>query len=131
MATNTNNYGFKKPEENDFYSIEDQNRNWDLADTKMAQLNSDLDNCLKVAQGESGGVILQPDATSAVYVGFTTSVLEGYQILGCIGYALNQTDLLIANIMTSGNQMRFDVKNIGSTTKTVVVVAKILLMKSS
>jgi len=86
---------------------------------------------LKVAQGESGGVILQPDATSAVYVGFTTSVLEGYQILGCIGYALNQTDLLIANIMTSGNQMRFDVKNIGSTTKTVVVVAKILLMKSS
>ena len=42
MATNTNNYGFKKPEENDFYSIEDQNRNWDLADTKMAQLNSDL-----------------------------------------------------------------------------------------
>ena len=42
MATNTNNYGFKKPEENDFYSIEDQNRNWDLVDTKMAQLNSDL-----------------------------------------------------------------------------------------
>ena len=42
MATNTNNYGFKKPEENDFYSNEDQNRNWDLADTKMAQLNSDL-----------------------------------------------------------------------------------------
>ena len=99
--------------------------------SSSTQLNSDLDNCLKVAQGESGGVILQPDATSAVYVGFTTSVLEGYQILGCIGYALNQTDLLIANIMTSGNQMRFDVKNIGSTTKTIVVVAKILLMKSS
>jgi len=98
---------------------------------QVTQLNSNLVNHLKVAQGESGSVILQPGITSAVYVGFAASTLEGYQILGSVGYALNQPDLLIANIVTSGNQMRFDVQNIGTTTKTVVVVAKILLMKSS
>ena len=28
MATNTTNYNFKKPDESDFYSIQDQNGNW-------------------------------------------------------------------------------------------------------
>ena len=32
MATNTKNFNFKKPDESDFYSIQDQNGNWDLAD---------------------------------------------------------------------------------------------------
>ena len=32
MATNTTNYGFKKPDESDFYDVADQNKNWDLAD---------------------------------------------------------------------------------------------------
>ena len=28
MATNTTNYNFKKPDESDFYSVQDQNNNW-------------------------------------------------------------------------------------------------------
>ncbi len=28
MATNTTNYGFKKPDESDFYDVADQNKNW-------------------------------------------------------------------------------------------------------
>lgn len=43
MATITNKYGFKKPEQNDFYSVEDQNRNWDLAEGAISKLNTDLD----------------------------------------------------------------------------------------
>jgi len=42
MATNTSKYGFKKPEENDFYSVQDQNRNWDLADSTIAKIDNDV-----------------------------------------------------------------------------------------
>ena len=39
MATNTKNFNFKKPDESDFYSIQDQNGNWDLADEELQKLN--------------------------------------------------------------------------------------------
>ena len=39
MATNTKNFNLKKPDESDFYSIQDQNGNWDLADEELQKLN--------------------------------------------------------------------------------------------
>ena len=39
MATNTKNFNFKKPDESDFYSFQDQNGNWDLADEELQKLN--------------------------------------------------------------------------------------------
>ena len=40
MATNTTNYNFKKPDESDFYSIQDQNGNWDKADLALKDLDT-------------------------------------------------------------------------------------------
>lgn len=40
MATNTINYGFKKPDESDFYDVADQNKNWDLADEALKNLDT-------------------------------------------------------------------------------------------
>lgn len=40
MATNTKNYNFKKPDESDFYDIQDQNGNWDIVDEKMEELSA-------------------------------------------------------------------------------------------
>ena len=40
MATNTSNYGFKKPDESDFYDVADQNKNWDLADKILKNLDT-------------------------------------------------------------------------------------------
>ena len=40
MATNTTNYGFKKPDESDFYDVQDQNNNWDLADGALKELDT-------------------------------------------------------------------------------------------
>lgn len=40
MATNTTNYGFKKPDESDFYDVADQNKNWDLADKILKNLDT-------------------------------------------------------------------------------------------
>lgn len=40
MATNTTNYGFKKPDESDFYDVNDQNNNWDLADDALKELDT-------------------------------------------------------------------------------------------
>lgn len=40
MATNTTNYGFKKPDESDFYDVADQNKNWDLADETLKNLDT-------------------------------------------------------------------------------------------
>ena len=40
MATNTTNYNFKKPDESDFYSVQDQNNNWDKADAALKDLDT-------------------------------------------------------------------------------------------
>ena len=40
MATSTTNYNFKKPDESDFYDISDQNKNWDLADEALKNLDT-------------------------------------------------------------------------------------------
>lgn len=40
MATSTTNYGFKKPDESDFYDVSDQNKNWDLADETLKNLDT-------------------------------------------------------------------------------------------
>ena len=40
MATNTTNYRFKKPDESDFYDVVDQNKNWDLADEALKNLDT-------------------------------------------------------------------------------------------
>lgn len=40
MATNTTNYGFKKPDESDFYDVNDQNNNWDAADDALKELDT-------------------------------------------------------------------------------------------
>ena len=38
MAVNTDNFGFKKPDESDFYDVQDQNGNWDIADHVLEKL---------------------------------------------------------------------------------------------
>ncbi|VYU41289.1 Uncharacterised protein [[Clostridium] symbiosum] len=40
MATNTTNYSFKKPDESDFYDVQDQNGNWDMADEALKSLDT-------------------------------------------------------------------------------------------
>lgn len=40
MAVNTDNFGFKKPDESDFYDVQDQNNNWDIADRELEKLNN-------------------------------------------------------------------------------------------
>ena len=40
MAVNTDNFGFKKPDESDFYDVQDQNGNWDIADQALEKLNN-------------------------------------------------------------------------------------------
>ena len=40
MATNTTNYSFKKPDESDFYDVQDQNGNWDKADEALKSLDT-------------------------------------------------------------------------------------------
>lgn len=40
MATSTENFKFKKPDESDFYDAQDQNGNWDIADQELEKLNN-------------------------------------------------------------------------------------------
>lgn len=40
MATSTENYNFKKPDESDFYDIADENKNWDLVDEALKNLDT-------------------------------------------------------------------------------------------
>lgn len=40
MATSTENFKFKKPDESDFYDVQDQNGNWDIADQELEKLNN-------------------------------------------------------------------------------------------
>ena len=42
MATSTENFKFKKPDESDFYDVQDQNGNWDIADQELEKLNNPI-----------------------------------------------------------------------------------------
>ena len=59
MATNTTNYNFKKPDESDFYSIQDQNNNWDKADAALKDLDT------PTFEDYSGSMTV-PDAATAI-----------------------------------------------------------------
>lgn len=59
MATNTTNYNFKKPDESDFYSIQDQNNNWDKADAALKDLDT------PTFEDYSGSTTV-PDAATAI-----------------------------------------------------------------
>lgn len=39
----TDNYGLKKPEETDFYDVQDQNDNMDIIDAKMKEIEDAAD----------------------------------------------------------------------------------------
>ena len=64
MATNTTNYNFKKPDESDFYSVQDQNNNWDKADAALKDL---IHRLLKITLGvRRSQMLLQQSITSKV-----------------------------------------------------------------
>ena len=46
MATYTKNFGLKKPAENDFYNIEDFNRNADIIDEKLDFFEAGTDDLI-------------------------------------------------------------------------------------
>ena len=50
MATETTNYKFKKPAGTDFYNIEDQNGNWDIADSQIKAAKDAADEAKKMAE---------------------------------------------------------------------------------
>lgn len=59
MAINTTNYNFKKPDESDFYSVQDQNNNWDKADAALKDLDT------PTFEDYSGSTTV-PDAATAI-----------------------------------------------------------------
>ena len=59
MATNTTNFNFKKPDESDFYSVQDQNNNWDKADAALKDLDT------PTFEDYSGSTTV-PDAATAI-----------------------------------------------------------------
>ena len=59
MATNTTNYNFKKPDESDFYSVQDQNNNWDKADAALKDLDTPTFD-------DYSGSTTVPDAATAI-----------------------------------------------------------------
>ena len=58
MATNTTNYNFKKPDESDFYSVQDQNNNWDKADAALKDMDT------PTFEDYSGSTTVPDDATA-------------------------------------------------------------------
>ena len=71
MATNTKNFKFKKPDESDFYDVQDQNGNWDMADEELEKLNA------PTFEDYSGGTFL-PEASSAAAACRADAALRGY-----------------------------------------------------
>lgn len=59
MATNTKKFKFKKPDESDFYDVQDQNGNWDMADEELEKLNT------PTFEDYSGGTSI-PEASNAI-----------------------------------------------------------------
>lgn len=63
----TPNYGLKKPEQDDFYNVEDFNENADIIDQKLKEVVDDLaSHKNETAQNHVHG--LSPERVRAIYV---------------------------------------------------------------
>ena len=72
MATNTENYGLKKPAQDDFYDINVQNENMDKIDAALRENADNLDNYKKavnikaVVSVDSGSVVVATNGTDTL-----------------------------------------------------------------
>ena len=59
MATYTSNYNLKKPEQNDFYNVEDFNGNMDIIDQRLSKNGLlEIIGVLPIANGGTGSTNL-------------------------------------------------------------------------
>ena len=70
MSTTTENYGLKKPEQEDFYNIDDFNENADIIDTQLKTLS---DEVKKAAQNDEVTQVNQKVGSTADSGGSSTS----------------------------------------------------------
>ena len=88
MATNTENYGLKKPAQDDFYDINVQNENMDKIDAALRENADNLDNYKKavnikaVVSVDSGSVVVATNGTDTLtdtaVNGAVTFILPSY-----------------------------------------------------
>ena len=99
MATNTKNFKFKKPDESDFYDVQDQNGNWDAADEELEKLNTptfedysgstSLPEAPSAIDGIKSGFSL-PTLLSNIKAAFKGACLLGHIVNNCV---TNRSDL--------------------------------------
>ena len=99
MATNTKNFKFKKPDESDFYDVQDQNGNWDAADEELEKLNTptfedysgstSLPEASSAIDGIKSGFSL-PTLLSNIKAAFKGACLLGHIVNNCV---TNRSDL--------------------------------------
>lgn len=99
MATNTKNFKFKKPDESDFYDVQDQNGNWDMADEELEKLNTptfedysgstSLPEASSAIDGIKSGFSL-PTLLSNIKAAFKGACLLGHIVNNCV---TNRSDL--------------------------------------
>ena len=70
MSTTTENYGLKKPEQEDFYNIDDFNENADIIDTQLKTLS---DEVKKAAQNDEVTQVNQKVGSTADSGGSSTA----------------------------------------------------------
>ena len=99
MATNTKNFKFKKPDESDFYDVQDQNGNWDMADEELEKLNAPTfedysgDTSLPEASSAIDGIksgFSLPTLLSNIKAAFKGACLLGHIVNNCV---TNRSDL--------------------------------------
>ena len=85
---------------------------------------------LIVREWTSAQIAYAANENKASYV--TGAILDGYELVGHVGFYIGDAAFQIANIFkTNSTQIRFDIKNVGSETKTVTLHAWVLLRKVS
>lgn len=85
MATNTPNYGLKKPEINDFYNFEDQNGNMDIIDEELAKLQRKTDAAHAASHAKGGSDPLTPEAIGAAPEMLTGTAAPTTSTVGTVG----------------------------------------------
>lgn len=129
MATNTTNYGFKKPDESDFYDVQDQNNNWDLADGALKELDA------PTFEDYTGETEVPAAATALENIkskGKLATLLSNIKAFckGCITLAMlvndtatNNSQLPVSSAVTHDLQQQLNVLNTNKLTKGSLFVA--------
>ena len=115
MATYTSNYNLKKPEQNDFYNVEDFNGNMDIVDSKLKEVSQKADGALPESSYTANDILNKLKTVDGNGSGLDADLFKGQSVIPIAngGTGKNNLNDFISNKNTAPAGKLSDIKTSG------------------